>query len=122
MARILVVEASANLRQLYRLELEAEGYDVIAAQSGAEALEILAREKIDAVVLELLLPDCIGLELLSEILRWQRHLPLIINTACEQFRDNFQNCGAEAFIIKSSDLSELKWVLQQILAGKWKTK
>jgi DNA-binding NtrC family response regulator len=118
MSRILIVDDAANLRLLYRIELEAEGYEIIAAASGAEALEILAREKIDAIVLDLLLPDCFGLELLSEILRYQRHVPLVINTAYEQFRDNFQTWGAEAFIVKSSDLTELKEVLQQVVAGR----
>lgn len=117
MARILIVDDAANLRLLYRIELEAEGYEIIDVESGTKALEVLAHEKIDAIVLDLLLPDCFGLELLSEILKWQRHLPLVINTAYEQFRDNFQTWGAEAFIVKSSDLSELKWVLKQIISG-----
>jgi DNA-binding NtrC family response regulator len=117
MARILIVDDAANLRLLYRIELEAEGYEIIDVESGAKALEVLAHEKIDVIVLDLLLPDCFGLELLSEILAWQRHLPLVINTAYEQFRDNFQTWGAEAFIVKSSDLSELKEVLQQVVAG-----
>ncbi|MCI0693124.1 response regulator [candidate division KSB1 bacterium] len=93
MARILIVDNAANLRLLYRLELEAEGYEIIDVESGTKALEVLAREKIDAVVLDLLLPDCFGLELLGKILAWQRHLPLVINTAYEQFRDNFQTWG-----------------------------
>ncbi len=118
MARILIVDDAANLRLLYRLELEAEGYEIIAVESGTKALEVLANEKIDAVVLDLLLPDCFGLELLDKILTWQRQLPLVINTAYEQFRDNFQTWGAEAFIVKSSDLSELKEVLQQVVAGR----
>jgi DNA-binding NtrC family response regulator len=118
MPRILIVDDAANLRLLYRLELEAEGYEIIAVESGTKALEVLANEKIDAIVLDLLLPDCFGLELLGEILAWQRHVPLVINTAYEQFRDNFQTWGAEAFIVKSSDLSELKWVLKQIISGR----
>lgn len=118
MPRILIVDDAANLRFLYRIELEAEGYEIIAVESGTKALEVLAREKIDAVVLDLLLPDCFGLELLDKILAWQRQLPLVINTAYDQFRDNFQTWGAEAFIVKSSDLSELKEVLQQVVAGR----
>jgi DNA-binding NtrC family response regulator len=117
MPRILIVDDAANLRLLYRIELEAEGYEIIAVESGTKALEVLARERIDAVVLDLLLPDCFGLELLDKILAWQRQLPLVINTAYAQFRDNFQTWGAEAFIVKSSDLSELKEVLQQVVAG-----
>jgi DNA-binding NtrC family response regulator len=118
MTRILIVDDTANLRLLYRIELEAEGYEIIAVDSGTKALEVLAREKIDAIVLDLLLPDCFGLELLEKILARARHVPLVINTAYGQFCDNFQTWGAEAFIVKSSDLSELKRVLQRILAGR----
>ncbi|MDZ7362274.1 MAG: response regulator [candidate division KSB1 bacterium] len=116
MKRILIIDDAANLRLLYQLELEVEGYEVVAAGSGAEALEVLAQKKIDAVVMDLLLPDCFGLELLNEILSWQRHLPLIINTAYEQFRDNFQTWGADAFVVKSSDLMELKGALGRAIS------
>jgi CheY-like chemotaxis protein len=116
MKRILIIDDAANLRLLYQLELESEGYEIVVAGSGAEALEVLAQEKIDAVVMDLLLPDCFGLELLNEILAWQRQLPLIINTAYEQFRDNFQTWGADAFVVKSSDLAELKSVLAEAIS------
>ncbi len=116
MKRILIIDDAANLRLLYQLELESEGYEIVAAGSGTEALEVLAHKKIDAVVMDLLLPDCFGLELLNEILSWQRHLPLIINTAYEQFRDNFQTWGADAFVVKSSDLAELKSALARAIS------
>jgi DNA-binding NtrC family response regulator len=115
MARILIVDDAANLRLLYRLELESEGHEIVAVESGAEALEVLAQEKIDTVVLDLLLPDCFGLHLLDEILSRHRHLPLVINTAYDQFRDNFQTWGAEAFVVKSSDLAELKSALARAI-------
>jgi DNA-binding NtrC family response regulator len=118
MARILVIEDAANLRLLYRMELEAEGYEIVDAGSGAEALEALNQEKIDVVVLDLLLPDCFGLQLLEEILSRHRYLPLVINTAYGQFRDNFQTWGAEAFVIKSSDLVELKNALAQAISSR----
>jgi DNA-binding response OmpR family regulator len=118
MARILIIEDAVNLRLLYRLELESEGYEIVDVGSGTEALDTLAREKIDAIVLDLLLPDCFGLQLLDEILLQQRHLPLVINTAYGQFRDNFLTWGADAFVVKSSDLSELKSALKQVTSGR----
>ncbi|MDZ7363310.1 MAG: response regulator [candidate division KSB1 bacterium] len=111
MARVLLVEDEANLRLLYRDELETEGYEVSDVGTGAEALKVLEYEKIDAVVLDLRLPDYYGLQLLDDILRRQRDLPVIINTAYDQFRYDFHSWGAEAFVVKSSDLSELKEVL-----------
>ncbi len=111
MARILVVEDEANLRLLYRDELEIEGYEVSDVGTGADALKVLEYEKIDAVVLDLRLSDCYGLQLLEDMLSRQRDLPVIINTAYDQFSHDFHSWGAEAFVVKSSDLAELKNVL-----------
>lgn len=116
MPRILVVEDEANLRLLYRNELEVEGYEVSDVGTGAEALQVLEYEKIDAVVLDLRLPDVYGLDLLGDMLSQRRQLPIIINTAYDQFRHDFHSWGAEAFVTKSSDLSELKNRLAQTLA------
>ncbi|GEM_PF-99383 len=118
MARVLIIDDAADLRLLYRLELESDGYEIVDTGTGMEALEILAHEKIDAIVLDLLLPDCSGLQLLDEILLQQRHLPLIINTAYGQFRDNFFAWGADAFVVKSSDLSELKSALERAISSR----
>ncbi|MDZ7289664.1 MAG: response regulator [candidate division KSB1 bacterium] len=116
MARVLVVEDEANLRLLYRAELGIEGYEVIDVGTGTDALEVLEHEKIDAVVLDLRLPDCIGLQLLDKLLSRQRNLPIIINTAYDQFRDDFHCWGAEAFVVKSSDLAELKNALARSIS------
>ena len=116
MPRILVVEDEANLRLLYRNELEVEGYEVSDVGTGAEALQVLEYEKIDAVVLDLRLPDVYGLDLLGNMLSQRRQLPIIINTAYDQYRHDFHSWGAEAFVTKSSDLSELKNRLAQTLA------
>lgn len=115
MSRILIIEDEANLRLLYRLELEFEGYEIVAVGSGKEALEILAHEKMDAVVLDFLLPNLGGLQLLDDILSRQRYLPIIINTGYSQLRHDFHCWVAEAFVVKSSDLSELKGALAQAI-------
>ncbi len=65
--------------------------------TGADALKILEYEKIDAVVLDLRLPDVYGLQLLNDMLSQRRNLPIIINTAYDQFREDFHSWGAEAF-------------------------
>lgn len=60
MRRILIIDDAANLRLLYQLEFELEGYEAVAVGSGKEALEILAHENIDAVILDFLLPNSGG--------------------------------------------------------------
>ncbi|MDZ7269514.1 MAG: response regulator [candidate division KSB1 bacterium] len=115
MARVMLIEDEANLRRLYRLELGREGYDVIDANSEADALRKLGREKIDAVVLDLRLWDHWGIDLLDEILARRRDVPIIINTAYSQWRNDFHLWGADAFVTKSSDLTELKQALAHAL-------
>lgn len=85
MARVLIIEDSINLRLLYRQDLEAEGYEIVAAGSGTEAINVLTHTKIDVVVLDLLLPDVSGLQLMDEILLLRRSLSIIINTAYGRF-------------------------------------
>ncbi|NUO84230.1 response regulator, partial [candidate division KSB1 bacterium] len=92
------------------------GYEAVAVGSGKEALEILAHEKIDAVVLDFLLPNSGGPQLIDDLLARQRHLPIIINTGYAPLRQNFRSWGAEAFVVKSSDLTELKSALAQVIA------
>ncbi|MGH7491906.1 MAG: response regulator [bacterium] len=115
MVRILIIDDETNLRLLYRHELGDEGYEVIDTASEMDALEILEHEKIDAVVLDLQLRETEGTVLLDKILARQRHMPIIINTAYDQFRDDFHLWGADAFVLKSADLSELKNALARVI-------
>ena len=57
MARVLIIDDEAHLRLLYRLELELDGYDVLEVSTGNEALNLVDQEKVDAVVMDLWLPD-----------------------------------------------------------------
>lgn len=114
MSRILMIEDEADLRLLYRLLLEEEGFEIIDAGSATEALQALTGQKIDAVVLDLALPDTDGLQLMSAILAQQPHLPIVINTAYQYRSEDFHCWGAEAFVVKSSDISELKNALCRV--------
>ncbi len=116
MARVLLVDDEAHLRLLYRLELELDGYEILEVGTGKEALNLLEQEKIDAVVMDLRLPDMPWHLLMNELLTRRHHLPIIINTAYEQWRDDFRTWGAEAYVVKSSDLSELKQAVARYAA------
>ncbi|MFQ6099142.1 MAG: response regulator [Armatimonadota bacterium] len=104
---ILVVEDERNLRRLYKEELEALGYNVLCAAGGKEAVRKVAEEPIDLVVLDIAMPDMDGLEAMQKMLDKNRKLPVILNTAYASYKDDFSSWSAEAYIIKSPDLTEL---------------
>jgi DNA-binding response OmpR family regulator len=121
MERVLCVDDDASLLQLYHDELTEEGYTVILAKDGKEALKKLEKEAPEIVVMDIRMPNMDGIETLTAMLGKNRQIPVILNTAFPQYRDNFMTWGAEAYVIKSSDLTELKKKIREVL-DKRKTK
>lgn len=118
MKRILLIEDYPAQRLLYRQELETEGYEVLEACCCEKARAQVADGGIDLVILDILLPDGSCFELLEQIVLRRRDLPVIINTAYDTFRFDFKTWGAEAFVVKSSDLTELKNAVVRLLDRK----
>jgi len=116
MQTILVVEGDPNQRSLYAEELTDEGYTVICAAKGREALEMTERHCPDVVVLDINLPDMDGLEVLEHLLEAQPGLPVVINSAHAAYQDSFRSWAAAAYVVKSGDLSELKAQIATALA------
>jgi two-component system, response regulator, stage 0 sporulation protein F len=115
MHNILVVDDEKNLQLLYKQELEENGYNVISTFSGEDALSIVNKLNIDLVILDIQLQGMNGLEALAEMLLRNRHLKVIVNTAYSGYKDNFYSWLADDYIIKSSDLSELKSAVRKYL-------
>jgi DNA-binding response OmpR family regulator len=115
---ILVVEDNNNQRALYQEELAEEGYQVLTAADGREALAMAREKRPDLVVLDVNMPVMDGLDTLSYLLEIDSGLPVIINTAYASYQDSFNSWSADAYIVKSSDLSELKSTVQRLLAEK----
>ena len=104
-----------SLLGLYQLELSEEAYQVIVAKNGKEALRKFVEESPDLVVMDICMPAKDGIETLPAMLRKKRQVPVILNTAYPQYRENFMTWGAEAYLLKSSDLTELKKKIREIL-------
>jgi DNA-binding response OmpR family regulator len=115
-AKILCVDDDRHLLQLYRDELSDEGYELILAKNGKEALAKFSKEKPDLVIIDIRMPVMDGIETLNSILGKNRQIPVIINTAYPQYKENFMTWGADAYVVKSSDLSELKQKIHEVLA------
>ncbi len=112
---VLVVEDDLNQRALYEEELLEEGYRVITAGDGREALRQVESANPDLVVMDVNMPVMDGLDTLSQMLEGHSHLPVIINTAYASYKDSFTSWSADAYIVKSSDLTELKATVKRLL-------
>ncbi len=115
MSRVLVVDDDESLRLLYTSELTDEGYEVEAVSSGKEALDYLDRSKPDVVILDIKMEGMDGLAVLDEIMKRDKTIPVVLNTAYSNFKSDFSTWSADAYIVKSSDLSELKTTIKQVL-------
>ena len=116
--KILVVDDEVNQALLYEQELSDEGYDVDLAHSGEEAVEQLKKNRYDLVVLDIGMPEMDGLEVLERMLGIDKNLSVILNTAYPSYKDNFMSWAADAYVVKSSDLTELKGKIKESLAKK----
>jgi DNA-binding response OmpR family regulator len=117
-AKILFVDGDPSLLNLYHEELTEEGYRVVVARNGKEAVTRFPREKPNLVILDIRMPEMDGITALNAILGKDRQVPIIFNTAYPQYRENFMTWGADAYVVKSPDLSELKQTIRQVLERK----
>lgn len=115
MARVLVVDDDESLRILYTKELADEGYEVESVPSGREAVASIAERRPDVVVLDIKMEGMDGLSVLDEIMKRDKTIPVVLNTAYSSFKSDFTTWSADAYVVKSSDLSELKETIKQIL-------
>jgi DNA-binding response OmpR family regulator len=118
MTTILLVEDDKNQRLLYEQELRHEGYEVVTASNGKEALEKVQEELPDIVIMDINMPKMDGIESMGKILSKNKEVPIIINTAYSNYKDSFMSWAADAYIVKTSDLSELKDKIKEVLAKK----
>ena len=117
MKKILVVEDDESQRILYHDEFSEAGYEVMLAANGREALKHLDRDKPDLIILDIVMPVMDGMETLGRIIREHRDVPIILNTAYSSYKDDFMSWGADAYVVKSSDLGELKEKVREVLKG-----
>jgi DNA-binding response OmpR family regulator len=120
MAKLLVVDDEANIRLLYAQELSDEGYQVVTAASALEAVEKLEAGSFDLAVLDIKLKNESGIELLQRIVKERHALPVILCTAFSCYKDDFSAWLADGYVVKSSDMQELKDEIKRVLAKKGK--
>jgi DNA-binding NtrC family response regulator len=115
MASILLVDDEQYIRELYSEELSAEGHNVATVATGHNLVKKIDNIRPEVVVLDIRLADYDGLELLQEIRKEHRDLPVILCTAYDTYKYDQKTIAADYYVIKSFDLSQLKFAIQKAL-------
>jgi len=118
MAKLLIVEDDESQRFLYHEELVDEGYEVVLAKNGVEALKCLEESPFDLIVLDVRMPVMNGAEVLGKISSRYKEIPVIIHTAYPEYRTQFISLMVDGFVFKSADLSLLKATVSGLLEKK----
>lgn len=115
MAKVLIVDDEKHIRMLYSDELKEEGYDVATAADGKDIISLIERENPDVILLDIKMVDCNGLDVLQQIRNQYYNLPVILCSAYGSFKVDIKAIAADAYVVKSSDLTELKLKIAQVL-------
>lgn len=116
MSKLLIAEDDNNLRHLYQRSFTDDGFKVILARTGKEAISKVKKEKPDVIIMDIRMPGMSGLEAMNEIKSFAKKIPVIINTAYPLYQDDFSAWPAAAYLLKSSDLTSLKNEVSKVLA------
>ncbi len=115
--RVLVVEDDGAVRRAVERALTFEGYDVVTARDGAEALSIVLNDRIEAIVLDVMMPIVDGLEACRRIRARGDTTPILILTARTEITDRVEglDAGADDYLVKPFALEELLARLRALL-------
>lgn len=118
MSRILIVDDEEHIRTLYTLELEDEGHEVLALPTGRGLATHIDAFRPEVVVLDIKMVDANGLDVLQEVRTRYYDLPVILCSAYGSYKGDIKSVAADYYVVKSSDLTELKAKIQLALEAR----
>jgi two-component system response regulator MprA len=109
LVRVLVVDDDRSVRESLRRSLQFNGYEVATASDGLEALETIARQRFDIIVLDVMMPRLDGLETCRRLRALGEEVPIIVLTARDAVSDRVSglDAGADDYLPKPFALEEL---------------
>ncbi|WP_405663482.1 response regulator [Streptomyces sp. RK9] len=116
--RVLVVDDNKVIRQLIRVNLELEGFEVVTAADGAECLDVVHQVRPDVVTLDVVMPRLDGLRTAARLRSdpRTRGLPLVVVSACTQYEvEAGIEVGVDAFLAKPFEPAELLGIVRQLV-------
>ncbi len=118
MARIIIVDDEEHIRTLYTLELEEDGHEVLSLGTGKEIIRHIDEFNPDVVILDIKMMDVSGLDVLQEVRNKFYDMPVILCSAYGSYKCDLKSVAADYYVVKSSDLTELKKKIKAALAAK----
>ena len=117
MFRILIVEDDANTRKLMCAVLRQNGFETLQAGDGIAALEVMDREHVDLIVLDLMMPNMDGYELTKQLRMTWETLPILMVTAKQELWDKWQGflAGTDDYMTKPADEQEMVLRIKALL-------
>ena len=119
-ARLMIVEDDVDISNMLRIYFSSQGYDVVTALRGGDALEKSRQNMPHLIVLDIMLPDINGYEVCRQLRTTTRtsHIPVIFLTQKDERSDRLQGLelGADDYITKPFDIDELKLRVQNAIA------
>ena len=119
MNKILVIDEDYGIRLLYEEELTDDGYDVISSYDCENLHQLISQEKPDIIIMGIRLGKFNGLDLLMDIRNKHYNLPVIICTAYPNFKYDPRSIAADYFVVKSSNLKDLKVKVEMAIQGRF---
>lgn len=109
MARILLVEDEANIRENLKLNLEIEGYEVVAVDNGLDAVKTFRDQRFNCLILDIMLPEMDGLSVCEQVRLEDREVPILFLTAKDASKDIVAGLktGGDDYLTKPFHLEEL---------------
>ncbi|MDX3324596.1 MULTISPECIES: response regulator [Streptomyces] len=116
--RVLVVDDNKVIRQLIRVNLELEGFEVVTAADGVECLDLVHEVRPDVITLDVVMPRLDGVQTAARLRADPRtgHLPVAVISACTPYEvDSGSAAGVDAFLAKPFEPSELVRMVRRLV-------
>lgn len=115
MKKILLVDDEESIQLLYHEEFVDDGYQVVGAMNGEEALEKFSADPPDLVILDIQMPGMNGIEVLRQMKLINAEIPVILSSAYQEYKQDLGAWASDEYVVKSADIDELKSVVKKLI-------
>jgi DNA-binding response OmpR family regulator len=113
--RVLIVDDQPQIGRVFGLKLKLSGYDVVSTTSGAEAIELVRKQNFDVMLLDVLMPNLTGMDVLVEV-RTFSQIPIILFTGRADIFEKAKRFGANDYVSKPLNPDYLVAKIEAVLA------